>query len=295
MKDGNSCRPPVENSYADTNGDEQSCSASPAIPNILKLGGQAVQVANRDSCPFTCTTGYIPAGRFCITQPIALGEKHTCAILNDGSLKCWGYNHKGQLGLGNKTQYDSPEVVNLGVGNTAKAIAAGNNHTCAILNDDNLKCWGKNNEGQLGLGDSGRGTERTVPEAVSLGTGKTAKALAAGELHICAILNDNSVKCWGENTYGKLGLGPSTDIYNTPQAVNLGNNTTAKAIAAGEKHTCAILNDNSVKCWGYNGQGQLGLGNKIAFRSPQAVSLGVGKTAKALAAGSYHTCAIFKR
>jgi alpha-tubulin suppressor-like RCC1 family protein len=140
--------------------------------------------------------------------------------LNDGSVKCWGDNSGGVLGLGDKNHHgDGPDemgdnlrTVNLGTNKTAEAIAAGEVHTCAILNDGSVKCWGFNGSGQLGLGDTiGRGAEPTDMgdnlRTVNLGAGKTAKKIAAGGDHTCAILNDGSVKCWGANSRGALGLG----------------------------------------------------------------------------------------
>ena len=191
-------------------------------------------------------------------------------------MKCWGWNTKGQLGLGSRIDYNSPQAVDLGNGKTAKAISAGANHTCAILNDDSLKCWGKNSQGQLGLGRHNKNAKSTAPEAVNLGTGKTAKAITVGANHTCAILNDDSLKCWGGNNDGKLGLPDSqTDsLYNSPQAVDLGNGKTAKAITIWSDHSCAILNDDSLKCWGLNDNGRLGIGSIGGNHNiPHAVSL----------------------
>ena len=305
------CDVPATGKYANASGREATCTG-PTIANVLKLGGQAVGVSNSGQCPFTCQTGYIVNGRVC-AQPLTAGGTHTCAILDDGSVKCWGNHEYGQLGMGGINQQNTaiakivtllkqlglgktaqPQAVSLGTGKTAKAITAGDNHTCTILNDNSVKCWGDNLNGQLGLGNDGDGTERDTPQAVDLGVGKTAKAITAGKLHTCAILNDNSVKCWGDNPSGQLGL-RSTTLQNTPQAVSLGSSKTAKAITAGDSHTCAILNDNSVKCWGENTHGHLGLGNHgndTNRKTPQAVNLGVGKTAKAITAGWGHTCAI---
>ena len=223
-----------------------------------------------------------------------MGYRHTCAILNDDSLKCWGDNDYGQLGLGHTTSQDTPQSVNLGAGKTAKSVAAGGDHTCAILNDDSLKCWGSNHKGQLGLGHT---SSKNTPQLVNLGAGKTAKSVAVGGGYTCAILNDDSLKCWGLNEIGQLGLGHVQLSVNTPQLVNLGAGKTAKSVATGGSyHTCAILNDDSLKCWGNNSNGQLGLGYTMSHTtyktSPQLVNLGAGKTAKSVALGSDHTCAI---
>ena len=156
---------------------------------------------------------------------------------------------------------------------SALALATGANHTCALLSDGSVKCWGMNNLGQLGLGDAASRGDATnemggkLP-AVKLGAGKTAKAITAGEGHTCALLSDGSVKCWGYNFYGQLGLGDTTNrgtaanqMGDTLPTVKLGTDKTAKAIAAGDSHTCALLNDDTVKCWGDNSYGRLGLGD----------------------------------
>ena len=219
---------------------------------------------------------------------LSAGKTHTCAILNDDSLVCWGGNGNSQLGDGSNTKRNTPVSVDLGDGMTAVAVSAGETHTCAILNDDSLKCWGDNTSGRLGDGST---TSRLTPVSVDLGDGVTAKALSAGGTHTCAILNDDSLVCWGFNFFGQLGDGSTTD-RNTPVEVNLGDGVSAKAVGAGSHHTCAILNDDSLVCWGANGSGQLGDGSTTDRSTPVGVNLGDGVSAVALSTGSNHTCAI---
>jgi hypothetical protein len=189
----------------------------------------------------------------------------SCSVLNDGTLKCWGWNRYGQLGIGadgNPTSRSTPTAVNLGAGRTAKVVSLGSSHTCAILDDDTLKCWGANDKGQLGIGADGNPTSRSTPTAVNLGAGRTAKAVAAGSSHTCAILDDGTLKCWGYNNWGQLGYGDKTS-RNAPDAtevVNLGPGRTAKAVAAGGSFTCAILDDGTIKCWGAHQGGAVGDG-----------------------------------
>ena len=189
---------------------------------------------------------------------IAAGEYHTCAILDNSSIKCWGYNASGQLGLGNTTDSPNPSAVNMGSGITVKSIAAGGNHTCAILdNSSAVMCWGENDQGQLGLG-----TNTDSPNPSAVGSGITAKAITTGTEHTCALLDDDSVKCWGRGDEGQLGSGKTNDIISPPSAsIVLGTNIDATAIASGKFHTCAILDNSSIKCWGSNTAGQLGQGD----------------------------------
>ncbi len=155
-------------------------------------------------------------------KAIALGLSHrsACAVFSNQRVKCWGNNDGGILGLedGQHRGDDHGEMgdnlpyVNLGAGKTVKSLTAGNFHFCAILNDDSLKCWGLNNYGQLGYGDTNnRGDQSgemgdSLP-AVDLGTGRHAVALSLGGFTTCALLDNGTVKCWGAPgcSTGRLG------------------------------------------------------------------------------------------
>jgi alpha-tubulin suppressor-like RCC1 family protein len=151
---------------------------------------------------------------------ITAGKSHTCARLDDGTVKCWGGTREGQLGLGDTQPRGNVPgemganlpAVDLGPGRTATQVAAGLNHTCARLDDGTLKCWGVGVWGQLGLGDKqsrgdGPGEMGASLLAVDLGPGRTATQVTAGESRTCVRLDDGTVKCWGENLLGQLGLG----------------------------------------------------------------------------------------
>jgi hypothetical protein len=250
---------------------------------------------------------------------LAAAGGHTCARLDDGSVKCWGLNDRGQLGLGDtQSRGDGPgemgatlPAADVGPGRTALQLAAGVNHTCARLDDGSVKCWGMNNFGQLGLGDTqnrgdGPGEMGATLPAVDLGPGRTALQLTAGNGHTCARLDDGSVKCWGFNSVGQLGLGDTQNRGDGPgemgatlTAVNLGPGRTALQLTAGNGHTCARLDDGSVKCWGNNSGGQLGLGDTQSRgdgpgemgATLAAADIGPGRTALQLTAGGFHTCA----
>ena len=148
-------------------------------------------------------------------------------------------------------------------------VFAGYSHTCALLDNTSVKCWGRNNTGQLGIDNTtdmgdGAGEMALIP-TVNLGTGRTATAIAAGGYHSCALLDNASVKCWGLNNRGQLGIDNNTNMGNTSGSmdqltgINLGTGRTATAISAGNEHSCSLLDNASVKCWGYNGYGQLGI------------------------------------
>ena len=216
------------------------------------------------------------------TVQIAAGDLHTCAVLDDGTAKCWGEGDNGRLGYGDtfdrgdrsSEMGNGLPVVDLGTGRTAAQISKGEAHTCALLDDGTVKCWGANDRGQLGYGDTlsrGNGPSEmgdNLP-VVDLGTGRTALHVSTGAQHTCALLDDATVKCWGEAGGGRLGNGDgfrnrgndADEMGDFLPIVDLGNGRTAIQISTGDFHTCALLDDATVKCWGNAASGQLGYGN----------------------------------
>ena len=258
--------------------------------------------------------GPVDLGTGRTARALAMGDYHSCAVLDNGTVRCWGYGNEGQLGLisrlsiGDNESPGSVGPINVGPGRTATAITAGGNHTCALLDDGNVRCWGLGEFGQLGYGGPANGSPPpSVGDTEDPGQvgpvnfgGQTAKAITAGAFHTCAILDDDSVRCWGQNINGQLGYGNTFAINDPSQvgSVDLGLGRTASAITAGFAHTCAILDDGSVRCWGLNEYGQLGYGNTTTIgdnEPPSAaapVDLGAGRTAVAISAGGEHTCAV---
>ena len=188
-------------------------------------------------------------------KKVVLGKEHSCAILDNNTLRCWGNNQYYQLGDGTNTNRKSPVYINVGSGRNVKSLALGGSHTCAILDNNDMKCWGRNNRGQIGLGYRSDAPNQT-PISVNLGTAH-AKQVALGDEHTCALLSDNSLKCWGLNSWGQLGTGNRHHRFS-PVDINVGTSRYAKHIQSGTDHVCAILDDNSVTCWGRNDFGQLG-------------------------------------
>ena len=144
---------------------------------------------------------------------------------------------------------------------------------CAILDNHDLKCWGYNAYGQLGYGDTNnRGDAANEMgnylKAVDLGSDRYALLAAPGYQHTCALLDDSSVKCWGYNGHGNLGLGHTTqlgdgagEMGDSLPTVDVGSSRYAVSIGASHYHTCVLLDDGSIKCWGYNPYGNLGYGH----------------------------------
>lgn len=149
----------------------------------------------------------------------------------------------------------------LGFQSPAAQLSAGANHTCALLYDGDVQCWGSNQHGQVGSTEklgAGGGDFTSPQPAVALP--RDAVAISSGTNHTCALLDNGTVQCWGGNRYGTLGsptnVGSTDPNPNPLSVVPLPGE--AVAISAGVLHTCALLNDGGVRCWGKNEFGQLG-------------------------------------
>ena len=228
-------------------------------------------------------------------KSISSRAKHTCAVLDNGSAMCWGYNSSGQLGISGSTANSSIPVAVNGLASVKEVNVSKVGHTCAVLDNGSALCWGKNNVGQLGNGIPG--SDSPIPVAVN-GLGPV-KSISAGSSHTCALLDNGSAMCWGDNSYGQLGnnnIGGSSDssyesLYDSATPVHVSFDQPVKSISAGTFHTCAILDNNSAMCWGYNSSGQLGNGI-YGSNSPIPVAVNGLGPVKSISAGTFHTCAI---
>ena len=223
------------------------------------------------------------------------GSWHTCAITENGSVACWGINFEGQIG--SDSEIGSPDPVFIeGYNSSHKAVSirSGTYHSCAIDTNGDVRCWGQGTEGQLGDGSS---SNSLIPVNVSLPNGVKAIDVALGNEHTCALLTNGSVSCWGTGTWGQLGAGLSLSSSSTPVLTDQLGQTgrTAIALTSGSSHTCAILDDRSLVCWGYNGYGALGIGSYTNMYSPtyvQSLTSGSSVNVTSVEAGVSHTCAI---
>ena len=238
----------------------------------------------------TPTTPRTPGSTHMIAH-IGAGSAHSCALNTQGDVWCWGENTLGQLGtgLGDNTTAPGAPVVLPGV-QRAKELAVGYQHTCALLTDGNVSCWGSNVSGQVGDNSFIAYTPAQQPVALP-GVGR-AKAIAAGGEHTCALLVDGDIACWGNNDYGQLGGGAmlgggAPNLVTLPVA-----GVKALSVVAGGHHTCAVLTNGVMTCWGYNARSQLGDGTTVNRNSPVTLSVSPAALVVAMAAGHEHTCAL---
>jgi alpha-tubulin suppressor-like RCC1 family protein len=216
---------------------------------------------------------------------VAAGSEHTLALLSNGTVMAWGNDERGQLGNGSVKSSSTPVPVTGLSGVTA--IAANRNFSLALLSNGSVKAWGDDEHGQLGNmevleGAQEEGSFSRTPVAVEGLTGVT--AIAAGQLHALALLNDGTVVGWGDDREGELGNGTTEPlaVHPTP-AIGLSN---VVSIAAGESDSAAILASGRLMTWGMNNAGSLGLGTHgEAVDTPTLVS-SLGMVAGVAAGGS---------
>ena len=218
---------------------------------------------------------------------VAANSYHTCALLTDGTITCWGYNANGQIGVGSSENLITTPTAVSGI-TTATSLTLGKQHTCALLSNGGVMCWGMNDYGQLG---DGTNTNRLTPTPVS-GI-DSATSVGAGDTHTCAVLRSGGVKCWGNNEMYQLGDSNTNNRHShlTPTIVPQINSATS--VGAGESHTCALLKDGGVMCWGNNYEGALG-NAVVAYFSKIPVAAFDLTSATSLSSGDWHMCAGLK-
>ena len=245
---------------------------------------------------------------------IAVGMTHACAVLTDTSLKCWGENQAGELGLGDtNARGDQPGEMGdalpfVPLGRGVVDVALGAATTCGRLVSGHAVCWGDNTLGQLGRGDRtdvGSRPGEVSEELAALDLGGPVRALAvSGTRHVCALQGQDMI-CWGGNAFGQLGLGDTEargddagELDASVAAIDLGNLGPITAIDAVGPMSCALSTAGEAKCFGGNLNGALGLGDGEA-RGDAAGEMGAtlqsidaGEPIAALAVGGAHACAL---
>lgn len=214
---------------------------------------------------------------------ISAGDRYTCAV-TEYSYKCWGWGDYGQLGFGTAPIF---EVVRDAWGLTSgiQQISSGYYHSCALTTSGGVKCWGDNTYGQLG-----HGNDEVNPTPIDV-TGLTGGvvAISSNGRHSCALMAAGDVKCWGDNGAGQLGDGTTTG-RNYPVNV-IGLEGRIISVATGESFTCALTDNGSVKCWGFNYSGQVGDGNEPINLIPVEI-IGFPDPVVKISAGGGHVCGL---
>jgi alpha-tubulin suppressor-like RCC1 family protein len=283
--------------------------------------GSGFPCGGSGSDPTSCPTGIntpLPVAGITNAIDVSISNYHGCALLADGSVRCWGQNYSnifcspaavvtipparqvstggsfscallldgtiscwgsGQLGNGTSST-DAPPVTVTGITTATQISSYGSgSNTCAVLADGTVRCWGA---GQLGNGSSGASSLPVQVTGIS-----TATQVSVGGGHSCARLASGAVQCWGGNGYKQLGDGTITGRTTPVTVVGISN---ATSVAAGQRETCVSLADGGAKCWGNNAQGQLGNGTTLSAAAPSAV-VGLSSVA-AVRSGGYLNCAL---
>jgi len=218
---------------------------------------------------------YCQSNRLSGVEEVSVGGEHTCSLQYGGKVKCWGKNVDGQLGDGSNKNKNSPVDV-VGLSSGVVAVSAGNSHTCALLENGGVKCWGKNMSAQVG---NGTYEDKNTPVDIT-GLSSGVNSISAGNLYTCVLLDKGKAECW-RNWGAEISIDIEIDAVS--------------AISVGGFHSCVILNNGGARCWGSNNYGQLGYGSGI-YESYTPVDVeGLDKGVKEISAGYYHTCALLDK
>lgn len=216
---------------------------------------------------------------------IALGGSHSCALTSGGAVKCWGANWYGQLGDGTDQTSLVPRSVS-GLSSGVAELSAGSYHNCARTNAGAVKCWGYNDDGELG---DGTNADSYTPVNVS-GLGGIATDIGVGSYHSCAVVSGGGVKCWGYNSDGQLGNSSTADSNLPVNVTGLSSGITE--VSGGAYHSCGLTSGGGAKCWGGNWSGQLGNGAWSSTTSPVTVAFGIFPGASQIDSGYYYNCVL---
>jgi alpha-tubulin suppressor-like RCC1 family protein len=253
--------------------DERECAAG----DTESCGSGGTRTCDDDCEWGSCT---LPCSPPPAITAVTTGDQFSCALTSAGNVHCWGNNGYGQLGDGAAEGYTGRFPAQ-GVLSGVSKVAAGRTHACALTANHGVRCWGGNDNGELGDGTT---LARTSPASTDVLTNVT--DIALGVAHSCALTSTGGVRCWGSNAFGELGNGSVASGVSVPTAEVI---TNVASMAAGDGFTCALTKSGGVRCWGDNGYGQLGTGGGNSSVPPSSDALA---GAQAVCAGSKHVCAL---
>jgi len=232
---------------------------------------------------------------------VSVGNAHGLALCSDGTVAAWGRNLYGNLGTGNNNGSSVPvQVIQTGVlaGKTVTQVAAGSSHSLALCSDGTLVAWGQGNNGTLGNGGTAHVNQPVLVDQTGVLAGKTVTRIAGGGNQSFALCSDGTLVAWGYNNLGQLGTGSTSADVLVPALVDqsgvLAGKTVTK-LAAGANHSLALCADGTLVAWGFNGSGQLGIGNLTSSASPVLVDRSgvlAGKTVVEITVGQSHSAVL---
>ncbi len=249
----------------------------------FNTSGQLGNASNVSSpvAVYAVDSGNVPLSNI---SSLVAGGAHVCALSSSAGVNCWGANSSGQLG--NNSTLRSTSAVSVTLSQGAQSLAAGSTYTCAVLNNGQVSCWGSNAFGQLGQADSL--SLSSVPVSITGLNSVQAVIAGGGSNHVCALLKNGGVSCWGSNAYGQLGNNSDQNSF-TPVAVQ--GLSAVASLALGASHTCALQTNGQVSCWGQDSFGQLGDANSGLLSLTPVLVPGM-TSVSALSIGSDdHACA----
>ena len=236
-----------------------------------------------------------------VTQ-VAAGAFHTCALLASGRVRCWGDSPEGQTGQGiDRSSIGDDELPtaypSLELGAKVTQLVSAHGSPCVLLEGGSVRCWGP---------IPGSGVDRYTPAAkypvVALGVPAIRLASGVGARRVCAITSAGALRCWGGGLYGSVGYAFETDDVGVTRSdlptpaklgdVPLAGDGRVTGVAPGGEHTCTLLDNGHVRCWGANQFGVLGPGSPERVLARDAVEIDVGGRVVDISSGTFHTCAV---
>ena len=238
-------------------GNDPNCASSVNDPGTLRYTGTAWEYCDGTNwLPLISDADNYVCNDTAVFYDIDGGQDYTCGTLSNGQVMCWGRNESGWLGNGITTNPmpDRIPISRYDIYNAIK-VSAGRGHSCALLDNGQIKCWGDGSNGELGIGTT---LDVAFPERIAASEKFIDVDAGVSAGHACAVTEGGRVMCWGRNTTGQLGYGKGSNASH-PVYVHAIDN--AVKVSVGHNHSCALLSDKTAKCWGDNDAGELGKGS----------------------------------